>query len=163
VEWRHIFEVATREPHFRILTAASASSLDQEAAAAANGSTKQSVSRPLKELEETDLIRRRRQNRRDEFTLTDRGASVRAVLAAGPPLTAGSWLLMIRAGPAEPAAVRRILRTQSGISVRSCAGDFDFLVVHEDVAASDESADLAYVLRNVAAEVARQSIVRPVF
>lgn len=163
MHWRRVFEVASREPHSKILVAARLGvSFDHDAAAAANGSTNQSVSRPLRELEEVELIRRRREERRDQFILTSLGESVRATLLGGPPLLAGSWFLTIRHGDADPAAVRALLSERDGISVQACAGGSDFLVLHRDASGDEASADLAYALRQAAAEVRRHCLTRHV-
>lgn len=163
MHWRHVFEVASRVPHSRILGAAQPGAwFDLDAAATVNGSTKQSISRPLRELEEIELVRRRREERRDQFALTSLGESVRATLLGGPPLLAGSWFLTVRHGDAEPGVVRTLLADRDGISVQACAGGSDFLVMHRDTSGDEASADLAYVLQQVAAEVHRHFVTRHV-
>lgn len=162
MDWRQKFAIASREPHLRILQAARPGEwFDHDAAAVANGSTKQSVSRPLKELEATGLVRRTRGHPRDLFVLTDTGMRVRAVVSGGPSLLAGSWFLSIRNAAAKPGAVRRLLAEYADISVQSCAGDCDFLVLHSEDEQDEQSADLAQALRELAAEVTRQCVVGP--
>ena len=57
-DWHRSCQVACGEPHSRILgRALEGGWFDQDEAARANGSTKQSVSAPLKDLESNDLLR----------------------------------------------------------------------------------------------------------
>src|SRR5690349_15822978 len=105
--WRDVFELASREPHFRILRMASPGEwFDQAAAAHANDSTPQSVSKPLSELEDVRLLERRTRRRRAIYRLTRDGEAIRGLLLHGPQFHEGVSIMTVALGEAAPEKVR---------------------------------------------------------
>ncbi len=161
--WRDIFEIASREPHFRILRAASPGVwFDHAAAAKANRSSKQSISRPLGDLEERDLLVRRRKGRGEEYLLTGRGEAVRGVLFEGPPLLSGSWVVTVALAEASPGDVRSALMQSPSVAVLRCAGDFDFVAQSEGGEPGEDVVDeLVRKLQEAGTRSSRAYVVRP--
>jgi DNA-binding HxlR family transcriptional regulator len=159
--WRDVFELASREPHFRILRrAAPGEWFDQAAAAVANESTQQSVSKPLSDLEDARLLERQSKRRRAIYRLTSLGESVRSILLHGPQIREGAWMLAIADGNASPADVRALASSQD-VALWRCAGDFGLLVV-ADANSDDLVDDLTHRLRQIGADASKGLITRVV-
>jgi DNA-binding transcriptional ArsR family regulator len=160
--WNEVFQIASREPHLRILRAASPGVwFDHASAARANSSSKQSVSRPLSELESHNLLVRRRKGRGDEYLLTRDGEAVRGVFLSGPPLLTGSWIVAVDLADGAAPDVRSVLTSSPGVRVLRCAGDFDFLAeCRGEESAEDVVDDLVRRLRELGTQASRAYVVR---